>query len=479
MKFIFKLFLFSFALISIAASEESSMDIGLFGHSLSRNMVSKETNVPDKWDVESKQNIKWVEKLGSQTYAGPVVAGGKVFIGTNNEGLRNPNLKGDRGVIMAFDSATGKFLWQATSTKLPQGRVNDWPLQGVCSTPFVEGDRLYYVSNRAEVVALDAEGFLDGENDGPFTQETDKGEADADIIWKLDMIGELDVFPHNLASSSPLVVGDLVYVVTGNGVDEGHANIPFPDAPSFIAVNKKTGKVVWQDNSPAETVLHGQWSNPSYGVVNGKPQVIFPGGNGWLYGFEPLNGKLLWKFDCNPKDAVWDIGGAATRNNIIASPVVWDNKVYVGVGEDPEHGEGIGHLWAIDASKEGDITETGKVWHLGDENFHRTLSTVAIEDNGVMYAADLSGYIYCIDAKTGKVHWKHEAFAAIWGSPFVADGKIYIGDEDGDVAVFKTGTQKQLMGEYNMGSAVYTTPNAKNGILYVATREHLYAITSK
>jgi outer membrane protein assembly factor BamB len=441
-------------------------------------MASEETNLPEKWDVKSGMNIKWVAKLGSQTYAGPVIAGGKIFLGTNNEGLRNPELKGDRGVVMAFDAETGKFLWQATHEKLPQGRVNDWPLQGVCSTPFVEGDRLYYVSNRAELVALDTEGFLDGENDGPTVGEKDNGKTDADIIWRLDMIGELDVFPHNLAVSSPLIVGDLIFLVTGNGVDEGHVNIPSPNAPSFLAVNKKTGKVVWEDNSPKEKILHGQWSNPTYGIVNGKPQVVFPGGDGWIRAFEPQTGKLIWMFDCNPKDAIWDIGGGATRNNIIATPVFYDNKVFIGVGEDPEHGEGIGHLWAIDATLEGDVTEKGKVWHLGDENFHRTLSTVAIQD-GLLYTADLSGYIYCIDVKTGEVYWKHEAFAAIWSSTFVADGKVYVGDEDGDIAILKTGKTKQLIAEINMDASVCTTVNAKNGVLYIATRENLYAIANK
>lgn len=467
----------TFAFFSISA-DSPEVETAMFGQSLSRNMVSSETNLPDKWDVLNGTNIKWSAKLGSQSYAGPVVAAGKVFMGTNNENLRNPNEKGDRGVMMAFDATTGKFLWQATHEKLPQGRVNDWPYQGVCSTPFVEGDRMYYVSNRAELVCLDTEGFMDKENDGPVIDEKDHGDTDADVIWKMDMINELDVFPHNLAASSPLVVGDLVFLVTGNGVDEGHTNIPSPQAPSFIAVNKKTGKVVWEDSSPQEHILHGQWSNPTYGVINGKPEVIFPGGNGWLYAFEPETGKPLWKFDCNPKDAVWDIGGAATRNNIIASPVVTNNKVYVGVGEDPEHGEGIGHLWAIDASKEGDITESGKIWHLGDEDFHRTLSTVAILD-GLLYASDLSGFLYCLDAETGKLHWKHEVFAAIWGSPFVADGKIYLGDEDGDVAILKTGKEKQFIGEINMGASVYTTPTAKNGVLYIATRETLYAIEKK
>src|SRR5213076_1616438 len=100
--------------------------------------------------------------------------------------------------------------------------------------------------------------------------------------------------------------GDTLFVVTANGVDEGHVNVPSPEAPSFIALDKKTGKVKWQDSSPGKFIMHGQWSNPSYGVINGKPQVIFPGGDGWLYAFEPETGKLIWKFNGNPKDAIFN-----------------------------------------------------------------------------------------------------------------------------------------------------------------------------
>jgi outer membrane protein assembly factor BamB len=460
----------------LLAAIPATSQVAQFGGDPSRNMADDAKGLPTKFDPESGLNIKWVANLGSQSYGGPLVAGNKVYVGTNNEGLRNPKLTGDRGVMLAFNAEDGKFLWQAAFPKLPAGRVNDWPLQGICSTPAVEGDRIYYVSNRAEVVCADTEGFLDKENDGPVNNETEKSDIDQDVVWTFDMIKELDVFPHNLAAGNPLIVDDILFTVTANGVDEGHINIPSPAAPSFIALDKKTGKLLWENSLPGEKILHGQWSNASYGVIKGRPQVVFAGGNGWLYSFEPKTGKLLWTFDCNPKDAVWKIGGAGTRNYIIATPVIWDDKVYIGVGQDPEHGEANGHLYAVDATLEGDITGKGMVWHRGGEDFHRTLSTVAIDKDGILYASDLSGHLYALDAKTGQLHWKHDVFAAIWGSPFVADGKVYLGDEDGDVVVLKAGKTKQVLHEVNMGSSVYTTPVAKDGVLYVSTRSKLYAI---
>ena len=456
----------------------SLVETAMWGGSPGRNMVSAETGLPTEWDPESGMNIKWTAQLGSQAYGNPVVIGGKIFVGTNNQALRNSKLKGDRGVVMAFRESDGAFLWQAAHPKLPAGRVNDWPQQGICSGPYAEGDRIFYISNRAEVICADTEGFRDGENDGPYADEVNTSEIDEDIVWRFDMIDELDTFPHNLATCSPLVVGDLVFAVTANGVDETHINIPSPDAPSFIALNKNTGELVWEDASPGENILHGQWSNPSYGVIDGTAQIIFPGGDGWVYSFVPETGKLLWKFDCNPKESVWELGGSGTRNNIISTPVIWDNKVYIGVGQDPEHGESIGHWYAIDATKRGDITESGKVWHKGNEDFNRTMSTAAIHD-GLMYIADLSGFVYCWDANTGKEYWKYDAFAAIWGSPYYADGKVFIGDEDGDVAVLKAGKKMELLAEINMDNAVYTTPVAKNGVLYITNRTKLFAVALK
>ena len=139
----------------------------------------------------------------------------------------------------------------------------------------------------------------------------------AKFLWTLDMIKELKVYPGGLAGSlsicSPLVVDDLVFIVTGNGVNT-EGEVPAPNAPSFIAVDKKTGKVVWKDNSPGKKIMDGQWSNPAAAKVNGQWQVIFPGGDGWLYSFEAKTGKLIWKFDCNPKKSDFQAGRTrATR----------------------------------------------------------------------------------------------------------------------------------------------------------------------
>src|SRR5205823_4361565 len=182
------------------------------------------------WSVKKgkEANVKWVARLGGPSWGGPVVAGGKVFVGTNNHHPRDPKVTGDKGVLMCFNAADGKFLWQAIHDKLPDEGLNDNADQGVASTPTVEGGRVYYVNNRAEVVCADAEG--------------DPATGKAKILWTYDMIGELKVFPCQVSACSPVVVGDRVFVVTGNGVNIQTGQVQQPDAPSFIALDKKTGK---------------------------------------------------------------------------------------------------------------------------------------------------------------------------------------------------------------------------------------------
>ncbi|UCF37443.1 MAG: PQQ-binding-like beta-propeller repeat protein [Acidobacteriota bacterium] len=469
--FLIIIFSLSGLVFDATSSAQKPGDSPTAGGSISRNAVSTITGLPTEWDLSEGRNVKWVVPLGSVTYGTPVVAGGMVFIGTNNQGLRNPSEDGDRGVLMAFREADGEFLWQATSTKLDAGMVNDWPEQGICSTPHVENDRLYYVTSRCEVVCLDTQGFQDGENDGPFQEEASREAIDADIVWVLDMMKELKVFPHNMTSSSPAVYGDLLFVGTSNGVDEeGH--LPSPEAPTLLAIDKKTGKVAWSDNSPGPNILHGQWSSPAVGEIGGIVQVVMGMGDGWIRAFEAQSGKKLWEFDTNPKESQWP----QDRNNVIAAPVIVGDRVYIANGQDPENGDGVGHFYAIDATKRGDITESGRIWHYGD--IRRSISSAAV-DKDLIYIADFAGFLHCLDAETGQPKWVHDTFAPVWGSPLVADGKVYLGDEDGDVVVLAAGPEEKVLAEINMEGAVYTNLVPANGVLYVASHRQLFALQVK
>lgn len=576
-----------------------------------------------EWKSEKAKNIKWVATLGSQTYGNTVVAAGKVLVGTNNSNGYLKRYPGDvdLGCLVAFDEKTGKFLWQHSSEKLHTGRVHDWPLMGVCCSPLVEGNRLWFVTSRGEVKCLDTDGFLDGKDDGEVTREparlfdvvradepaddklgdilkeleagklsselrarfasagaeldpadpeiklddkakgpakkwnftaksngiereffatmagprlsvfritTPDDKEEADTIWSYDMMKNLGTSQHNMCSCSVTTWGDLLFVNTSNGVDESHLVVPAPDAPSFICMDKNTGEVYWTDNSPKDLILHGQWSSPTVAILDGVPQVLFGGGDAWLYSFKADKGKdgkpeLLWKFDCNPKDSILELGGRGTRNDIICTPVVYDNKVYFATGQDPEHGEGLGIFWCVDPTKRGDISEkivknrdpaknpverkriqaaveeegdviednpnSGVVWKYTEydndgngeiddfmEKFHRAISTPVIKDD-LIFIPDFSGLFHCIDAKTGKVHWTYDMLAAAWGSPMIAGDKVYVGDEDGDIVIFDvTKERHDPISEINMLNSVYSTPIIANGVMYIANKDHIFAI---
>jgi outer membrane protein assembly factor BamB len=468
-------------IVAVVALSQSSAPAGkgvkdwpMWGGSADRNMVSDAKGLPTTWDVKTGKNVKWVAALGSQSYGNPTVAEGVVLVGTNNEAVRDPKQPGDRGVLMAFREANGEFMWQATFEKLSSGRANDWPFQGIASSPLIQQGVAYFMSNRAVLLAVDLQGFHDNENDGPFKDEKLTGKTDVDIVWELDTMETVGNFPHNLANSSPVAHGNLIYVSTGNGQDESHVNIPSPRAPAIIAVDKVTGEVVWEDGSPGDRVLHGQWSTPAIGTIGGVVQVVHGQGDGWIRGYEAQTGKKLWEFDTNPKDSVWP----KTRNEIIGTPVIVGDVVYIANGQDPEHGEGVGHLYAIDATKRGDITTSGRLWHYGDpqpKSIRRSISTPSVKD-GILYIPDFSGFLHALDAKTGKPLWVHDMFAAMWSSTMVADGKVYLGDEDGDVIVMQHGREKKELATNVMDSSVYSTVVTANGVMYIMTRNNLYAI---
>jgi outer membrane protein assembly factor BamB len=166
--------------------------------------------------------------------------------------------------------------------------------------------------------------------------------------------------------------------------------------------------------------------------------------------------------------------------------VLYKNRVYCANGQDPDHGEGVGVLTCLDATKTGDITETGKVWVF--DKINRSISTCSIKDD-LLFIADFSGYVYCLDAETGKPYWIHNSGAHIWGSTLLVDGKVYFGNEDGDSVVLAANKeggdvvegQKQgkVLGKVNVGQAIYGTPIVANGTMYIATQSHLFAIHQK
>ena len=439
-----------------AASLAAAADWPMLGGRPDRNMVAEAVALPERWSWEEgveARNIRWAAPLGHVTYGAPVVSEGRVFIGTNLP-EEDPR-KG--GVLKCFSAADGRLLWEAVHEKLGDATEDDVSV-GVCSTPCVAGDTVFYVSNRGELVA--------------------RAVADGAERWKLDFRALFGVTPNQASASSPLVAGDLVFVLTGHGASPRTGKVGKPEVPSFVAVDRRSGKLVWKDNSPGARILTGQWGSPAHGVVKGESQVIFPGGDGWVYAFEPATGRPLWRFNCKAHEKVHPEGDPETTYNLVGAPVVFGDSVVVAIGE-PEAGGGPGALRRIDATGRGDVTATAERWRVGGEAFNDSISTVAVA-GGLVYATDTAGFLNCVDFATGERVWFHDLKAAVWGSPVVSGDRVLVQMADGDVVVFATGREKRLVSKHEpLPDCAHGTPVIANGTLYLTGQRRLYAVGGK
>ena len=432
-------------------------------------------NPPVDWDTTTGRNIVWSVELGNETFGRPVVAGDAVYVGTDNARHMNPAIQEQGGVFMAFRAADGAFLWQDVATKKERG-LREFLLPSTTSAPYVEGNRLYYVTAECQLRALDIQGFRDGENNGPYREEAFDDDTAADIAWELDMCA-LGVFAHEASNSEVLPVGDLLMVSTSNGQNEGHTRVPSPRAPSLIAVDKHSGHVVWRAVGAGGQVLHGQWSSPVAANVNGRLLVLFGGGDGWLRAYDAATGHEVWRFDGNPKDARWyPRAGILSRGSIIASPVFADGRVFVAMGQSPGHGNGPSLIHAINPNGQGDVTDSRLLWT--SREVGRVVGTPMVKD-GLLYVGDLGGTVHCLDAATGAHVWKHETHEAIWGSLLVAGDRLYAGTVEGNMTVLRAGRRKELLAQIEMDAPLYSRPAVVGDTLYLATAQRLYRIAAR
>ncbi len=487
--------IFSLIVISAVYADDQPQ----WGRRYSRNMVSDETGLPETFDPATGKNIKWVVPLGTNTYSTPVVAGGRVLIGTNNDRPRDPRHKGDRGVFLCLDEKDGSLCWQLVVPKIGGDPRVDWPRAGMVSPATVQGDRVYLVSNRGQVMCLDLNGQTNG-NDGPYRDEgrlmappgaepMEVTKTDADVIWLFDIRAETGIHQHDSAHSSILLHGQFLYINTSNGLDTNHEYIFSPDAPSLIVLDKMTGRLVAQEDEKISTrIFHSTWSSPALGQVNGRTLVFFCGGDGVCYAFDALRSapersvvqklKSVWRFDCDPtapKENIHQYIGnrQESPSNIKSMPVFHKGRMYVTYGGDIWWGKRQSWLKCFDATGTGDVTNSHEIWSY-PLNSH-CCTTPSVHD-GLVFVADCGQVVHCVDAKTGKPYWTHETKGEIWASTLVADGKVYIGTRRGDFWVLAAGRNKKIISSIRLDSPIHGTPVAANGVLYIATMKKLYAV---
>ncbi|NQU23935.1 MAG: PQQ-binding-like beta-propeller repeat protein [Candidatus Nealsonbacteria bacterium] len=490
--------------------QASGEDWPQWGGTCRKNMAADEKGLPESFvpgkkdtpsgtvRIETATNVKWARKVCPSTYSSPVVADGKVFLcGKADQG----------GIIACLDEQTGKLLWQWQGGPAAHSF-------GICGSPVVEGDRLYVVNQGCVVMCLD----VNGEPDGPQRRK-------ARVLWTFDMKEKFKTEPADVHCGSCVIDGGLLYAPTSNGIDplgdRRHKMFVYrdgagskggrviiedpevyraasPDCPNVVALDKETGRLVATDDTPiAENLLKGQWSSLAAGQVGRRSLVFYGGGDGQCYAFEspatapgqPVKLNTAWSFDCNPAeykqfggkpmivhyylgDSRW--GGALNKNDgtfagmgeIIGTPVFYKDRIYVAIGRDTAMGRGRGALQCIDATKTGDVTETGKIWTY--QGLDWSCSTVSIAE-GLVYIADVAGRLHCVDAETGHCCWVHETKSGgVLGSTLVADGKVYMPTKKG-LYVLAAGRQERLIERIYLGAPIYASPVAANGTLYVVT----------
>ena len=208
-----------------------------------------------------------------------------------------------------------------------------------------------------------------------------------------------------------------------------------------------------------------------------------------MYAFEALSEgmqsdqiqlfKKVWQFDADPdapKENIHDYLHNIKEgpSGILGMPVFYKNRIYFTVGGDIWWGKREVWLKCIDASKTGDITSTGQIWSHALE-WHSS-ATPAISE-GLVYVTDCGKNLHCIDAENGYSYWTQKLNMASWSSALVADNKVYVGSRGKDFWILNEGKEKEVLHSVLLDSPIHSTPVAANGVLYISTRNRLYAIT--
>jgi outer membrane protein assembly factor BamB len=455
-------------------------------------------------DAFSPDQLVWEIELGSHQYTVPRVDRGRLFMGINDLTLDHPVIKSSGGgILMCRNPLTGDLIWQLPIPRNMAGRVppfhfNHWKC-GVCSTPAIDGDRLYVVGPRGDVLCVDRHGQANG-NDGPFLQDArymgvpDGSDyqltaTDGDIIWRFDMIEQCQVVPHDVCGSSPTVHGDYLYVCTSNGADHTHDRVANPLAPNLIVLDKNTGQLVATDGAiVGERNFHGQWSSPVAAEIDGRTLILFGAGDGVLYAFEPIESpgpgdtvqtlEIAWRYDCCPPDyrerdgvpipySRWNRKRTDGPSEVIATPVVDRGRVYISIGQSPVHGPGAGLLSCIDGAS------GQRVWESRD--IGRSLSQAEIHD-GLLYISDYSGKLSCLDADTGATLWQHDLGSGVWtSSPVVVGDRVLISTEKQLLWIFEAGREGKVVSQSRVHSMAIT-PVVWEDFLYLPTQRRLFAI---
>jgi outer membrane protein assembly factor BamB len=424
------------------------------------NGISRAKDLPIHWSLET--NIVWKTPLPSWSAGTPIIWGDRIFVTSpskptsenanpraqmpesyaGSQGFRRGGfgVRRDPGgptlLLICIAKKNGAVLWQR---ELDQGN-QVWNKQNASSpSPVTDGKHVWVVTGTGAVAAFTMEGKL---------------------VWRRHLQRDYGLFGLNWGyASSPLLHEGKLIIQVLHG---SHTN-----APSYLlALNALTGKEVWRQERPTDAIRESPdaYTTPALLAFNGKTQIVVSGGD-YITGHDPRTGKEIWRAGgLNPY--------RQGNYRIVASPVVMEEMVYVPSRRRP--------LLAVRAGGTGDVTASHIVWKWDDRGGPDVPTPVS--DGKYFYMVDDSGMVTCLDAKSGKRIWGPERTAPgiVDSSPLLADGKLYIVNENAVTTVLAAGPQFKVLATNMLdGSYTLSSPAVSGNHLFIRTATHLYCIGKK
>ncbi len=390
------------------------------------NGISAEKNLPVKWTTE--ENVTWKLPMPAWSGSTPIIWGDSIFLNTS-EGERNKSLKGDLH-LWRLDRKAGTVLWKkwlgAGDTQMRKQNMSS-------PSPVTDGKSVWALTGTGVLKAFDFKG---------------------NELWARDIQKEYGRFGLNWGfASSPLLHEDSLYIPVLHGMKT--------DDPSYILrINKTTGKNVWRVERPTPAIRESpdSYITPALLRYNGALELIISGGD-CVTGHDLATGKELWRaYGLNPNNDPF--------YRIVNSPVVMDGMIYAGSKNRP--------YLALRAGGRGDITNSHRAWIIDNGPDVPT----PVTDGKYLYIVRDNGGFMCLDAKTGKDIYPPQRLkpGTYSSSPVLADGKLYISNEDGLTTVVKAGPQFEILAENAMNDYCLSSPAISDGQIFIRTASHLYCI---
>jgi len=385
----------------------------------SLNGLSTEKNLPVHWSTS--ENVAWKLAMPSKTASTPIIWGNYIFLNVAH---------GDDLALWCIDKAKGMLVWKKIVAR-GNYKINKQNMSS--PSPVTDGKNVYVMTGIGVLKGFDFSG---------------------NELWMREIQKDYGRFGLNWGyASSPLLYEDSLYVQVLHGMKTHD--------PSYVLrLDKKTGKTVWRVIRPTDAVRESpdSYTTPTLLRYGNHVEIVVSGGD-CVTGHDPGTGEELWRAtgfnpDKNP------------NYRIVASPVVYDDVVYVPTRVRP--------LIAFRAGGRGDVSQSHKLWSFMNGPDVPT----PVTDGKYFYSVNDRGIVWCLDAKTGQEIWGGQRIksATYSSSPVLADGKVYVTNEDGLTTVLKAGPKFEVLAENDLSDYTLSSPAISDGQIFLRTEHFLYAI---